>query len=84
MSEERRQVDGIVVVPENSEKVLNQRQLTDYREHREQLIKWILNLGKDPEKAEGYAWDTARQRSYKIDKFYRWVWEKEGGYTLPC
>ena len=84
MSQEREQIEGIVVVPEKSEELLNQRQLTDYRDHRERLIKWILNLGKDPEKAEGYAWDTARQRSYKIDKFYRWIWKQEDGYTLKA
>jgi integrase len=84
MSQEREQIEGIVVVPEKAEELLNQRQLTDYRDHRERLIKWILNLGKDPEKAEGYAWDTARQRSYKIDKFYRWIWKQEDGYTLKA
>ena len=84
MSQEREQIEGIVVVPEKSEELLNQRQLTDYRDHRERLIKWILNLGKDPEKAEGYAWDTARQCSYKIDKFYRWIWKQEDGYTLKA
>lgn len=83
MSNEREQIDGIVVIPEKSEKRLNQRQLIDYRDHRERLIRWLLNLGKDPEKAEGYAWDTCRQRSYKIDQFYRWIWE-EGGYTLKA
>jgi hypothetical protein len=68
----RVKVDGIVVVPENSQKVLNQRQLADHREHRKDLIRWMIHFGKDPEMAEGYAHDTARQRSYKIDKFYRW------------
>ncbi|WP_135536149.1 tyrosine-type recombinase/integrase [Halostella pelagica] len=77
----RDQVEDIVVVPEASEQYLNQRQLEDYREHRVNLIKWLRHLGKDPEKAEGYAYDTARQRCYKIDQFYRWIWDREG-YTL--
>jgi len=81
MSNSRNKVEGIVVVPEDSETRLNQRQLQDYRDHRTRLIRWLCNLGKDPEKAEGYAYDTARQRSYKIDQFYRWIWEQEG-YTL--
>lgn len=80
---EREKLDGIVVVPQSSEKLLNQRQLEDYRNHRRDLIRWMLNLGKEPETAEGYAFDTARQRSYKIDQFHRWIWtEAEGEYTL--
>jgi len=75
-------IDDIVVVPEKTREYLNQRQIVDYRDHREQLIKWILNIGKDPEKAEGYAHVTARQRAYRLDRFYRWVWRNHGGYTL--
>jgi len=75
-------VDEIVVVPEKSENYLNQRQLLDYRTHREKLLKWCLNLGKDPEKAEGYAHETVRTRSYRIDRFYRWHWKNNNGYTL--
>ncbi|WP_254767461.1 tyrosine-type recombinase/integrase [Salinilacihabitans rarus] len=82
MQDERDKVDGIVVVPEQSEKYLNQRQLEDYHSFRSQLLKWLLNLGKDPEMAEGYAFDTVRQRGYKIDQFYRWIWRQEDGYTL--
>lgn len=67
----REKVDGIVVVPQDSEQLLNQQQLEDYREHRRRLIRWMTHFGKDPDKAEGYAHDTARQRVYKIDKFYR-------------
>jgi len=78
----RRKIEGIVVVPEKSEDYLNQRQLVDYTDHRENLIKWITHFGKDPEKAEGYSYDTARQRSYKIDRFLRWIWQTEGQYTL--
>lgn len=75
-------VDGIVVIPEKSQEYLNERQLVDYRTHREQLIQWTLTLGKDPEKAEGYAHETARQRAYRLDRFYRWVWQNNDGYTL--
>lgn len=85
MTNARRKIEEIVVVPENSEQFLNQRQLEDYRQFREDLIKWVCHLGKDPEKAEGYAYDTSRQRLYKIDRFYRWIWtEQEDGYTLTA
>jgi len=46
------------------------------------LINWILHLGKKPKKAEEYAKETTRQRSCRIDQFYRRIWETEGGYTL--
>lgn len=76
-------IDGIVLVPEPAREYLNSHQLVDYRDHRRKLIQWVLNLGKDPEQAEGYAHSTARQRVYRLDKFYRWVWQNEtDGYTL--
>jgi len=78
----REKVEDIVVVPQKSELMLNSRQLEDYRMFRKSMIKWVCNLGKNPEKAEGYAYDTARQRLYKIDQFYRWIWQQEDGYTL--
>lgn len=40
------------------------------------------DYGKEPEKAEGYAEGTVKPRSYRIDRFYRWVWEQEDGYTV--
>lgn len=82
MTKSRTKIEGIVVIPKQTEQILNQRQLEDYRDHRERLIKWMLHLGKNPKKAEGYAFDTARQRCYKIDHLYRWRWEQEDAYTL--
>ena len=73
MKNSREKIDGIVLVPEDSERMLNARQLEDYRGFRENLIRWMLNLGKNPEKASGYAYGTARQRSYKIDVLQRWI-----------
>ena len=82
MTGSREKIEDIVVVPKKSELMLNQRQLEDYRQFRKQMIKWIVNLGKNPKRAEGYAYDTARQRCYKIDQFYRWIWQQQDGYTL--
>nr|WP_231741317.1 hypothetical protein [Halorubrum sp. CBA1125] len=39
---------GIRVVTKPSEEYLSQRQLTDYREHRERLIGWMVNIGEEP------------------------------------
>jgi site-specific recombinase XerD len=60
---------------------LNERQQVDYREHRKSLIDWMLHLGKNPKKAEGYSFPTVRRRAYGLDRFYRWVWEENEGYT---
>ncbi|MFC5278888.1 tyrosine-type recombinase/integrase [Halorubrum rubrum] len=76
-------VENIVVIPEKSRNYLNNRQSLDYRSHRKQLIKWAITLGKDTEKAEGYAHETVRARSYRLDRFYRWIWQNQtDGYTL--
>jgi hypothetical protein len=50
---------GIRVIGEPTGAELTERQISDYRTHREKFIKWILNLGKDPERGEGYAETTA-------------------------
>jgi integrase len=76
------EVEGITLVPEQSREYCNRRQFLDYREHRERFVRWLLNLGKDPEHAEGYAHSTARRRAYDTDGFYRFVWDQRGAYTL--
>ncbi|MEF8863036.1 MAG: phage integrase N-terminal SAM-like domain-containing protein [Haloarculaceae archaeon] len=73
--------DGIKIVPETTKDRLNQRQLLDYTNHREQLTSWLLHVGKNPEKAEGYSPQTLKYRCYRIDRFYRWVWDEEDRYT---
>ncbi|WP_246988426.1 tyrosine-type recombinase/integrase [Halorientalis marina] len=70
------------VVTEPSESYLNQRQLLDYREERTDCLQWLLTFGKNPDRAEGYAEGTVKPRSYRMDQFYRWVWDAEGGYTV--
>lgn len=74
-------VDDLPLVPNPSEKLLNPRQVVDYREHRRKLLQWLLHIGKDPQKAEGYAYNTVFNRSSRMDVFYRWVWDEEGRYT---
>ncbi|WP_251328495.1 hypothetical protein [Haloplanus pelagicus] len=53
-------LDGITVVTEPSEESLNERQLSDYRSQREDCLKWLLTFGKNPDKVEGYAFETVR------------------------
>ena len=81
MTDDENHVGPVVLVTGESRKYVNPRQLASYREHRRQLAEWMLNLGKHPEKAEGYAESTVKTRMARLDKFYRWVWEQEDGYT---
>jgi site-specific recombinase XerD len=75
-------VCGVKPVSKHARKQLNPRQIEDYRSHRTRLIRWMDQLGKDPERAEGYARETVKQRAYRLDRFYRHVWnELEDGYT---
>jgi len=74
-------IEDITLVTDESAEHLNPRQITSYREHRKQLIQWMLNLGKEPKKANGYAHTTAKTRAKRLDKFYRWVWTNYNGYT---
>ena len=74
-------LDGVTIVPKPSKELLNERQYLDYRSEREHCLEWLLTFGKDPAKAEGYAKTTVSNRAYRMDQFYRWVWEQEDGYT---
>jgi len=78
---EQNKVDGIVLVSEDAEEYLNPRQEITYREHRRELVEWMLSLGKNPDKAEGYSHSTVKNRMNRLDLFYRWVWDREGRYT---
>jgi integrase len=68
-------------ITERSEAFLNQRQIEDYKSERRDCLEWLLSLGKNPARGEGYAFGTVKPRSYRMDQFYRWVWEREGSYT---
>lgn len=74
-------LDGINVVPGPTEDWLNQRQLTDYRHQRKDCLEWLLTVGMDPDTREGYAPGTVEPRAFRMDQFYRWVWDTNGGYT---
>ena len=74
-------IEGITLVPQPTKEQLNDREYVDYEEHRRSLIQWALQFGKDPDRAKGYATTTVQNRAYRIDKFYRWVWNEKDGYT---
>lgn len=81
MNSNHPRLDDLPVVTSCSEDYLNPRQLEDYRSQREECFTWLLTFGKDPKKADGYAFETVKSRGYRMDLFYRWVWRQEGGYT---
>lgn len=70
------------LVPEPSEKRLSERQIVDYRSERKDTVKWLLTFGISPKKAKGYAESTVKNRIYRMDQFYRYVWDANGGYTV--
>lgn len=75
-------VEGITVIPEPTRKLLNPRQQMDYSDHKTEFIRWLANIGKDPQQAEGYAQQTVRRRACDVDVFFRYVWDDLGeGYT---
>lgn len=75
-------LDDITVVLSPSERYLSPRQLQDYRAEREACLEWLLTRGKDSDKHEGHALSTIKTRSRRMDRFYRWVWDQNGNYTL--
>ncbi|QLD85543.1 site-specific integrase [Natronomonas halophila] len=81
MSLDGGEMEGIILLPEPSRAVLSERQQTDYIDHRETLIEWLLVFGKNPDKAEGYARATTKNTAERLDAFYRWVWAEYDGYT---
>lgn len=66
---------------EKTEAQLTTQQLTSYHDHRRRLFEWMLTRGKDPDRGHGYAPNTVRMRAYRLDKFYRAVWDAEDRYT---
>ncbi len=73
-------VEGIPLVTKQAREYLNPRQEIAYKEHRREMAEWMLNLGKNPEKAEGYSQSVAETRMNRLDLFYRWVWDQNGRY----
>mgnify|MGYP000202699082 CR=1 FL=1 len=74
-------LEDVTLVTQPSRKILNQKQLADYRATRKKCLSWLLTFGKKPDQAEGYASTTVSARASRMDMFYRWVWGEYDGYT---
>lgn len=81
MSPDEARIAGIPLVSQRSAEQLSDRELTDYREYKRDLLTWLSRVGKHPKQGEGYADSTVRQVSYKLDVFYRWLWAERERYT---
>ena len=73
--------DSIKVVPGRTKRHLDSENLRHYRSHRKRFLRWCLREGKCPEDKKGYSEATMKPHAYRTDRFYRYVWEKEGEYT---
>ena len=75
--------DEYRIVTQNTEERLSEKELIDHRTEMEAFTRWLDTVGKEPTNAEGYAYDTIRATIHRIDQFYRWIWDREGGYIAP-
>lgn len=73
--------DSIIIVSTPTEEQLNERQQVDYRDYKKRFVQWLENEGKNPGRVEGYAPSSVQQTSYKVDQFYRWLWDARAKYT---
>ncbi|MEF8904676.1 MAG: hypothetical protein V5A29_12220 [Haloarculaceae archaeon] len=75
-------INQINLVTSKAAEQLNDEQIGVYRDHRTQLARWALSIGKDPLRGEGYAVETVKQRFYRLDLFYRFIWGEEDRLTV--
>lgn len=75
-----KKVNGVVVVNESVRAALEEKQLIDYTSYKIEFVQWLSTIGKNPQKAKGYASATVRQTSQQADRIYLWLWDRDG-YT---
>ena len=63
------------IVGETARDYLENRRYTDYYDYKKKLLRWLQTMGKNPEKAEGYADSTLANVTYKVDLFNVWNWK---------
>ena len=62
---------SIKIVPEGNYQMLTEKQIVDYHSYRRTFLEWLLYLGKNPEKAEGYSPYTVYESGYRAAAFDR-------------
>ena len=79
---ERRTVEiTFPLVPESNEEMLTEKQVFDYKNHREKFAKWLLLEGKDPRDVQGYTQGTAKRTLYRVGFCERYIWDQEDEYV---
>ncbi|MFB6215553.1 MAG: hypothetical protein ABEJ72_01070 [Candidatus Aenigmatarchaeota archaeon] len=58
--DDENKVEGIVLLTDDAKQYLNSKQETVYKEHRRELAKWLLNLGKTRRKLKATATPTLK------------------------
>jgi len=57
---------------------ISPRHLKDYEDFKTAYVGWFVNVGKTPNKNEGYAPRTVEQISTKTDQVFRYFWKVRG------
>jgi len=70
----------IPVTTEKSREQLTRTRLTSYRDHREEFVHWLQEMGLNPDEGKGYADETVRTTAANTDLFNRWVWDREARF----
>lgn len=73
----------IPVIPQSHDGELTDKQFIDYRDTRTQFLSWLLNIGKQPDKGEGYSPYTVYSTAYRTAEFDLYAWEQHGDYKYP-
>jgi integrase len=55
--------------------------LGDYRDFKQEVLTWLANYGKNPEKGEGLADSTLKSTHYKLETIFRWLWDYDQQYS---
>ena len=74
---------NIVIIPSDNKQMLSEKESVDYHDYREKFLKWLLHIGKNPDKATGYSPYTVYESGYRAAAFDRWVWNEHDEYRLP-
>jgi integrase len=75
-------LENLPIVTDQSAVQLADRHELLYRDHREKLARWAITMGKNPKRADGYAPITVKQRLFRLDRFYRFVWDEHDTFTI--
>lgn len=74
---EENKYQGLVLLSDEARQYLDPREEIAYKEFRLEIAKWLLNLGENPAKAEGYSHSHAKSTMYRLDLFYRYIWDQK-------